>query len=119
VAAPGSVLADGGRLRQILRNVVANAQRYGGEVIRVTSEGEANDIVIVVSDSGPGIPEEMQERVFEPFATAHDESGVTASMGLGLSVSRSLATLMGGSLTYSWEDGWSRLNLRLPAASQA
>ncbi len=59
----------------------------------------------------------MQDQVFEPFTTAHSDAGVTASMGLGLSVSRSLATLMGGGLTYTREDGWSRLNLRLPAAS--
>ena len=118
VDATDTVLADSGRLRQILRNLVSNAERYGGREITVTSR-RLNDMVqITVSDSGPGIPTELRERIFEPYASAHEPRGVPASVGLGLAVSRSLAALMGGTLDYSFDDGWSRFNLLLPAGSE-
>jgi two-component system sensor histidine kinase KdpD len=115
VEASGNVLADGGRLRQILRNLVSNAQRYGGGEIKVTAGRVANEVLIVVADRGPGIPAGLEDRVFEPFTSARDDNGLPASVGLGLAVSRNLATLMGGNLSYVREDGWSRLDLVLPA----
>ena len=119
IDATGSVLADSGRLRQILRNLMSNAEHYGGQEIKVTSKRLNEMVQITVSDSGPGIPMELRERIFEPYASAHESRGVPASVGLGLAVSRSLAVLMGGTLDYSFDDGWSRFNLVLPAGSEA
>lgn len=104
------VEADPGRVRQILRNLVSNALRYGGDevVIQVADGGEAR---IRVLDNGPGIHPEDQERIFESYQKAHDTPGVTGSVGLGLAISRTLAGLMGGDLTYSYEDGFSVFEL--------
>ncbi|MDF1595672.1 MAG: ATP-binding protein [Acidimicrobiia bacterium] len=118
VEASGAVLADGGRLRQILRNLISNAYRYGGAQVTVTGHREGERMVVVVSDSGSGIPPELRDRIFEPFARAHDFPGVPASVGLGLTVSRTLANLMGGTLSYAYEGGWSRLILVLPVPSK-
>lgn len=116
VEVSGRVYADGGRLRQVLRNLLTNAQRYGGRELKMSSAHSNGRARLVVADSGDGIPEELRERVFEPFTTAHHLGGVPASVGLGLTVSRDLANLMGGSLTYAYADGWSELTLDLPAA---
>ncbi len=70
----------------------------------------------MVADSGPPIPPELRELMFQPFHSVSKSASVTGSIGLGLSVSRRLATLMGGELSYSHEDGWSRFNLVLPSA---
>ena len=57
--------------------------------------------------------------MFEPFVTAGREEGLPASVGLGLTISRRLAALMGGALTYRRVEGWSTLDLQLPAAAMA
>ena len=54
-----------------------------------------------VRDNGDGIPDELRDKVFEPYERAHVVVGVTGSVGLGLTISRQLARLMGGDLTYS------------------
>lgn len=116
VSASGRALADGGRLRQILRSLISNAMRHGGGEIRVTTDHGRDEVVIAVSDNGPGIPPEFQDYVFEPFTSLRTDVGIPASVGLGLAVSRDLAMLMDGRLTYSRDGGWSRLDLVLPSA---
>ena len=107
-------LADEVRVRQILRNLLSNAQRYGGDTIIVRGGREEARVWIEVGDNGPGIAETERERIFEPYTTAHPVSGVTAAVGLGLTVSRQLARLMSGDLTYRCEDGESTFRLSLP-----
>ena len=58
----------------------------------------------------------MWERIFEPYQRAHDRYGQPASVGIGLTISRYLARLMGGDLTYSYVDGWSTFEFTLPVA---
>jgi signal transduction histidine kinase len=110
------VAADPGRVRQILRNLVSNALRYGGEtvVVRVIEEGLPR---IQVVDNGGGIPVEDRERIFESYQKAHDAPGVAGSVGLGLSISRKLARLMGGDLTYAQPDGFSIFELSFAASN--
>ncbi len=60
---------------------------------------------VQVVDDGPGIPPEDRERVFGSYQKAHNAPGVTGSVGLGLAISRTLARLMGGDLTYDHENG--------------
>ncbi len=107
------VIGDPGRVRQILRNLISNAIRYGGERIRVVAIGDENPR-IQVRDDGAGIPVEERELVFDPYQRASAAPELSASMGLGLTISRSLARLMGGDITYAYEDGESIFELLLP-----
>lgn len=111
------VHADPNRLRQILRNLLTNAQRYGGPRIRVLSGLLGDRVWLEVRDDGEGVPEEMVEAIFEPYTTAHE--GVTGSIGLGLAVARQLAAMMRGSLTYARDHGETVFRLELPAAARS
>ncbi len=107
--------ADPVRFRQVIRNLLTNSFRYGGDRVRLelcSGEGESRVLVI---DSGDGVPEADREAIFEPYRRAGDGSGPAGSIGLGLSVSRKLARLMGGDLTYRLHDGESAFELTLPA----
>jgi signal transduction histidine kinase/FixJ family two-component response regulator len=95
---------DGGRLRQMLVNLVGNALKHtrtGEIIVRVKAgPGSSADTVsclFEVEDHGCGIPAEDLERVFEPFALNHHQrdAGVSGT-GLGLSITRQLARAMGG-----------------------
>lgn len=108
----GIVDADPIRVRQILRNLVTNAIRYGGPRIDVIMTSTSGAHIVEVVDDGPGIPVEDRERIFEAYERAHTAMGQPGSVGLGLTVSRTLADLMGGSLTYKY-DGRSRFRLEL------
>ena len=108
--------ADSVRVRQIMRNLVVNAERYGGPLRRAVLRRSGDDAVFEMWDNGPAIPEDAQQRIFEPYGRAHRKEGTTASVGLGLSVSRQLAHLMGGSLEYLYDDG-SVFRLTLPGSS--
>ncbi len=111
-------IADPARVRQILRNLISNAIRYGGNRIVVSlgidgSEGATT--FVEVADNGSGLPMTEWERIFEPHYRYHDAPAVPGSAGLGLSVSRGLAERMGGSLTYRFDGQMSRVRLVLPA----
>jgi signal transduction histidine kinase len=99
--APAEVVTDPGKLRQILVNLLGNAVKFTeqGEVeLRVWAEPE--HVCFQVTDTGPGIPPEFVDRVFEPFTqvdSAHTRA--KGGTGLGLPVSRRLARLLGGDLT--------------------
>ncbi|MGH8951300.1 MAG: GAF domain-containing protein [Acidimicrobiia bacterium] len=109
---------DPARVRQILRNLVTNALRYGGEQVTVRVGGDQDSVYVMVEDDGKGVASEDQDRIFEPYRRAHDAPGVTASMGLGLSISRDLARLMGGDLSYCQEPGLSMFTLSMPARAE-
>ena len=103
------------RMAQVLRNLLSNALRYGGESIKVELDSHNGQVCVVVSDDGRGIPPDEQERVFEPYHRAQPEDGLTAAIGVGLTVARRLARLMEGNLTYARVDGLSRFTFVLPA----
>jgi signal transduction histidine kinase len=109
-------LCDPLRTRQIIRNLVVNAHRHGGDhvFIDVRSMPEG-DVVVTVADSGARIPDEIQATMFEPYASSNSAGGTMPSLGLGLTVSRQLARKMGGDLFYRW-DGESRFEVHLPKA---
>ncbi len=108
-----SVLADPGRTRQILRNLISNAHRYGGDEVTLEIDVEGTWAVITVCDNGQPIDEEIVERIFEPFGQERRNT-YPNSIGLGLPVSRKLARLMGGDVRYSHADNRSRFSLYLP-----
>ncbi len=115
VGEPTKVYADPIRLRQILRNLLSNAQRYGGDRIEVRVIDEGDEVRIQVRDDGEGIPRRDRDKVFEPYFRAHETGGKASSVGLGLTVSRQLARLMDGELSYRYEEGWSIFELALPS----
>ena len=121
VGAPTWIWTDALRLRQILGNLVANAVKFtpAGSIL-VTVAFDAGDktpwFVVEVTDTGIGIPQESQERIFEKFTQGeHGKSRTYGGLGLGLSISRSLAILLGGSLTVFSQPGiGSSFTLRIP-----
>lgn len=109
-----TAIADPARVRQILRNLLTNAERYGGPTVIVGIRARPEWVEIDVVDDGPGLPEEQWESIFELYHRAHSDDSRPESMGIGLAISRQLAELMDGSLHYSRENGSSVFRLRLP-----
>lgn len=106
---------DPGRVRQIIRNLVTNSSRYGGDNVQIRfGPGDGEFASLEVADDGPGVPEGEWEEIFEPYYRAHDSVSQPAAIGIGLSVALHLARLMGGDLTYRREEGWSVFRLTLP-----
>ena len=111
---PVDVWADPVRVRQVIRNLLTNARRYGGPTVEITSTVTDDWVTIHVRDDGVGIAQDRQEDIFEPFNTSGPQNTRSVAVGLGLTVSRQLAQLMGGELDYEYTDGWSEFSLRLP-----
>jgi signal transduction histidine kinase len=107
-------VADPSRVRQVIRNLVTNALRYGGEAIRVEVRSDSANAKVLVHDSGQAIPDQDRGRIFEPYQRAHEAPGLANSIGLGLAISRQLARLMGGDVTYRHEDGESIFEFTVP-----
>lgn len=105
---------DVGRFRQVLRNLLINACRHGGRAVEVTGAKEAAWLVMGVADDGPGLPKTEWERIFDSYHSSHPVDGQPASLGLGLTVSRRLARLMGGDIRYCHDGYRSLFELRLP-----
>ncbi|HHC09199.1 MAG TPA: GAF domain-containing protein [Actinobacteria bacterium] len=110
--------ADPGRVRQILRNLLTNAVRYGGPdlVVRILPDGHV--VAVEVADDGEGIPADRVAEAFEPFGRGHDRTTQTQSVGLGLPLSVRLAELMGGALVYRRKEGWTVFRLELPRVEE-
>jgi K+-sensing histidine kinase KdpD len=108
--------ADGFRVRQILRNLVTNATRYGGDEIWMDVDQQEDTVVITVADNGPGIPVGDEELIFEPYGRVECDRVEPASVGLGLAVARQLAQLMDGELAYERVAGHTEFRLTLPRA---
>jgi PAS domain S-box-containing protein len=109
--------ADAGKMQQILLNLLANAIKFTdrGGSISLQCELESETVAIRVTDTGKGIPPDKLEAIFEPFVQLKPKGAVTNGTGLGLPISRRLATAMGGSLTAQSEPGQgSTFTLRLP-----
>ncbi len=109
---PILVTADPVRVRQIVRNLASNAKRYGGSGRRVTFDPTGG--AIEIRDDGPPIPDDVVASMFEPYGRAADDSAPTDSVGLGLSVARTLARLMHGDVDYRRDGDESVFRLSLP-----
>ena len=111
---PG-VRGDPERLRQLVDNLVSNAIKYsdsGGEV-HVVARADNGQVIVRIRDSGPGIPTEHHEQIFEKFGRAG--GAAKPGTGLGLFLSRSFAEAHGGSLEVESEPGEGAVfTLRLP-----
>jgi two-component system, sensor histidine kinase and response regulator len=96
------VLADNQKLKQVLLNLLSNAVKYNrdqGEVTLSCEQGPPGRLILIVSDTGPGIPSEKLGRLFVPFDRLGAEQTSVEGSGLGLPLSKGLVELMGGTLS--------------------
>jgi two-component system sensor histidine kinase CpxA len=119
------VEADPDLLRSAVENVVRNATRYTAEGTTVEVQLErqqsanAEEIVVRVLDSGPGVPDEALQKIFEPFYRLDDaRNRQTGGAGLGLSIAERAIRLHGGQLRASnRKEGGLQVEIRIPAGS--
>jgi signal transduction histidine kinase len=117
-AEPGVVRVDRLRIRQVLRNLLSNAGKYGGSRIRLEGRVEGRTYACSVIDNGPGIPEELVPRLFQRFIHQGHETASKDSVGLGLSIVQALAQGMGGSVRYERIRNETHFTLRVPLAAE-
>jgi signal transduction histidine kinase/CheY-like chemotaxis protein len=106
---PGCILSDVSKIRQILINLIGNAVKFtkaGHVLIRVMAEegGERNVLRFEVEDTGPGISAGDRNKIFESFVQGEGMSGIKGGTGLGLTISRRYAKLLGGELVLIWTE---------------
>jgi signal transduction histidine kinase/DNA-binding LacI/PurR family transcriptional regulator/CheY-like chemotaxis protein len=117
------IRADAVRLRQVFLNLLSNARKYteSGE-ITLGAEVAPPQIHFWVSDTGLGIDPEQQERIFEPFVTIEENRRIAGGIGLGLSITRHLVALHGGTMKLDSRPkrgSTFHIYLPLPALSEA
>jgi signal transduction histidine kinase len=113
------VAGDERLLRRAIRNLLENAQRYGGgevEVgVAVAGAGAGRRVSVHVCDRGPGVPEAMRERIFEPFFRLPGHAEQAGGVGLGLALVKQIAARHGGSVRCEARPGGgSRFVIELP-----
>ncbi|MCG7935124.1 MAG: ATP-binding protein [Candidatus Thiodiazotropha taylori] len=120
---PETFLSDQEKVRQILKNFLSNALKFtqtGGATLsaRLRQDSDRQPICLTVEDSGIGIAHDKQELIFEAFKQADGSTNRQyGGSGLGLSISRELARLLGGEISLQSEEGeGSRFTLCLPTA---
>jgi signal transduction histidine kinase len=115
-AVPGAVV-EGARdeLHRLALNLMDNALKHTepGTPIHATVERSGDDVVLVVSDEGPGVPKDIAPRIFDRFVRGASDRG--GSSGLGLSIVRAVAETHGGDVTLEPSDSGARFVVRLPA----
>jgi CheY-like chemotaxis protein/nitrogen-specific signal transduction histidine kinase len=120
---PPGIVTDGFRLRQIVLNLLGNAVKFtaDGRVTLRALVGRDGTLAIQVEDSGIGIAPERLEAVFQPFSQADDATARRfGGTGLGLTISRDLAHLLGGQLEAASRTGvGSTFTLRMPLRAAA
>jgi len=95
------VFADRRRVQQIVRNLMENARKYGGDQIMVEGFVMGDQYLIIISDNGPGVPDVETLKVFENFEqVSKGDTREATGIGLGLPIARRLARAMGGDVWY-------------------
>ncbi len=112
------VEGDQGKLRQVLINLLSNAVKFTdtGRVSLRVKETAPDLFHLEVQDTGPGIPEDLQQMIFQPFRQVHNDAREDGT-GLGLSISNSYVQLMGGRLELASNEGVGcrfHFSIRLP-----
>ena len=106
---PEQIITDGGRLRQVLVNLINNAVKFtnsGGVVVRLEGNEGDDFIKFSIIDGGAGIPLDKQKHLFQPFSQVDASmTRVHGGTGLGLAISKQLITLMGGEMGFDSAPG--------------
>ncbi len=106
---PHTVLTDGTRLRQILWNLIGNAVKFThqGEIVVRVHHQDGDKLCFEVQDSGMGIPQDEQDKIFAMYYQVKDQNGgkPATGTGIGLAVSKRLAQSMGGDIVVNSELG--------------
>jgi signal transduction histidine kinase len=112
-----SLAGDPAMLRHLVRNLLENAQRHGGDQpVRVHVSGAAHAVTLSVEDQGPGVPEAERERIFAPFYQV--PGAPPGGMGLGLALVQQVAHYhRGKALVRPREGGGSRFEVLLPRSA--
>jgi PAS domain S-box-containing protein len=117
------VMGDRDQLHQVLVNLIVNAQQAmekGAAFEKVltirTSINQAGRVLIDVTDTGPGVPEEMRHRIFEPFFTTKRQTS-GGGTGIGLSFSQGIVTAHGGTIVVEPSRRGAHFRIELPAAA--
>lgn len=106
-------------LRRLLRNLLENAVRHGGQPVTLTIGRQGADLRLQVCDGGPGVPPAYRERIFEPFFRLPGASEKAGGVGLGLALVRSIAGSHGGDVRcLQAPGGGSCFEVRLPCRRQ-
>ncbi len=113
---PVFAFADPSRVRQIVRNLVTNALRYGGREVSIDVGRDDELAFVAVSDNGPPLPPGDTNRIFEPYQKMKGPDSVPGSIGLGLTVSRALARAQGGDVSARREGDRNIFTLALPVS---
>lgn len=114
----GRVLGDPAALRRVLRNLGDNAARHARSMVSLTVHEEGEDVLVAVSDDGPGIAEADRERVLERFVRLDEgRSRDAGGTGLGLAIVAGVVRAHGGTVSIgSAGSGGARVEVRLPRA---
>jgi len=118
LSATGEAWVDDGKLRRVFANIARNARQAmdEGGTFQVSSRNREDHVEWVFEDTGPGIPEELRARIFEPFATAQKDGGT----GLGLAMVKQIVEDHGGAIrARSRRGNGARFELRLPRTAPA
>ena len=103
----GEINSDRGKLQQIVTNLFSNACKFTKDgQIRVSAERANNDLLVTVTDTGIGMNDEQQAKVFEAFVQAEATTGTLyGGTGLGLAIVRDFCQMLGGNITLSSTPG--------------
>jgi len=121
-AEPAVVVGDADRLRQVLANLLANSRVHTqpGTSVEVAVVAAGEEVVLAVTDDGPGLPPELQGRAFERFTRAEDSrTRDRGGAGLGLSIVAAVVAAHGGTVSVTSRPGRTRFEVRLPTADTA
>jgi signal transduction histidine kinase len=119
------VLGDEGALARVVRNLLDNALKYGGDApwiaVRTRAEEGGRAVTLVVEDRGPGVPVDEREHIFEPFFRGREAAArQIRGSGLGLSLVRRIVESHGGRVTVSGRgEGGSAFTVTFPGLSAA
>ena len=119
---PDAIIGDNGRLRQILVNLISNAIKFTPERGRITvrTRASAHAALLVIEDSGIGIPKSALAKIGKPFEQVESQFTKThKGSGLGLAIAKSLVELHGGTMRIRSEEGaGTAVVVRLPVDCQ-
>jgi signal transduction histidine kinase len=110
-AGPLPAVVDRQKVQQILQNLIHNAVEAitAGGRVTITIAGDADQVHLAIEDDGPGIPEAVQRRIYEPFFTTKD-----SCTGLGLSIVHGMVSLHGGTVSLDSSPRGTRFHVTLP-----